>query len=108
MPQSLTDLEQLVLLAVLQADDEAYGSALQDLIAERTGRSVTLGSLYNALVRLEERGLASSEMGEPSPVRGGKAKRLFRVTPEGFKALAEARRALERMWAGVLPPGEVR
>jgi DNA-binding PadR family transcriptional regulator len=101
MPDTLTDFEQLVLLAVLQAGQDAYGAALQDVIAERAGRSVTLGSLYNALVRLEERGLASSGRGEPSPVRGGKAKRLFRVTPEGREALAEARRAYERMWEGL-------
>lgn len=108
MSDPLTDLEQLALLAVLQAGEDAYGAALQDVIAERAGRSVTLGSLYNALVRLEERGLARSAMGDPSPVRGGKAKRLFRVTPEGVEALADARRALERMWAGVLPRGEAR
>lgn len=101
MPASLSDLEHLVLLAVLQVGDDAYGTAIADLLAERANRRVTVGTLYNTLVRLEEEGLAESEMGDPTPVRGGKAKRLYRVTEKGREALSEARAVMERMWEGL-------
>ena len=106
MADTLTELEQLVLLAVLHIGEDAYGGAVQDLLAARADRQVTLGSLYNTLGRLEERGLAESELGDPTPVRGGKAKRLYRVTEEGREALADARAVWERMWAGLPAAGE--
>lgn len=104
MPASLSDLEHLVLLGVLQVGDDAYGAAIADLLAERADRRVSVGTLYNTLVRLEEEGLVASELGDPTPVRGGKAKRLYRVTEEGMEALAEARAVMERMWEGVPVP----
>ena len=105
MPASLSELEHLVLLAVLQVEDDAYGAAIADVLAERANRRVTVGTLYNTLVRLEERGLTGSKMGDPTPVRGGKGKRLYRVTEAGHEALTEARAVMERMWEG-LPAAE--
>lgn len=104
MDGHLTDLEQLILLALLHAGPDAHGAQVQEVLEERAGRSVTIGSLYNTLMRMEEQGLVQSELGEPTPERGGKAKRLFQVTSEGRAALAEARRVYERMWTG-LPEG---
>jgi DNA-binding PadR family transcriptional regulator len=97
----LTDLEQLMLLAVLRLGDDAYGSAIQTDLEDVAHRSVSLGSIHVTLARLEERGLARSEMGEPLAVRGGKARRIYAVTSEGRAALEAAREALGRMWAGV-------
>lgn len=102
MDSTLTDLEQLILLALLHAGPDAHGAAVQRVLAERAGRSVTIGSLYNALMRMAERGLVESSLGEPTAERGGKAKRLYAVTARGRAALTEARRVYERMWTG--PP----
>ena len=103
MPHSSlpTDLEQLVLLAVLHAEDEAYGAAIQEQLAERANRNLTLGTLYVTLARMEGKGFVESALGDPTSVRGGKAKRLYRVTAEGERALAEARQTQERMWEGI-------
>lgn len=97
----LTDLEQLLLLAVLQAGDDAHAGAVQEVLEERGERKATLGSLYVTLSRLEERGMVASSMGEPTAARGGKAKRLYQVTRDGMIALRRSRRILDRMWEGV-------
>jgi PadR family transcriptional regulator PadR len=97
----LTDLEQLMLLSVLRLGERAYGSAIQVDLEDAAQRSVSLGSIHMTLARLEERGLARSEKGEPLAFRGGKARRIYSVTAEGRRALERSRAALGRMWAGV-------
>lgn len=105
MPSSdlptLGDLEELVLLAVLRLGSGAYGAALRRELKERAGRRVSVSSVYVTLVRLEEKGLVASEFGEPTAVRGGKAKRLFELTPAGARALEANRSVRERMWRGL-------
>jgi DNA-binding PadR family transcriptional regulator len=97
----LGQFEEMALLAVLRLDEDAYGAAIQREIAERTGRRRTISAIYVTLVRLQDKGLVESTLADPTPVRGGKAKRLFRVTPEGEAALEASRRAMERLWQGV-------
>lgn len=97
----LTDLEQLLLLAVLRTGDEAYGAAIQTDIEETAARHVSLGSIHVTLSRLEERGLTRSEKGAPKGVRGGKARRLYEVTPRGRAVLEWSREVMGRMWDGV-------
>lgn len=101
----LTDLEQLLLLAVLRLGGEAYGAAIQEDLQSNADRRVSLGSIHMTLGRLEERGLVSSAKGEPQRVRGGKARRIYQVRPEGRVSLEWARELLGRMWDGV-PRGE--
>ena len=101
MTLRLTDLEQLLLLAALRKGDLAYGANLQADIEEAAGRRVSLGSIHLTMSRMEERGMVASELGRPSGARGGKAKRLYQVTPRGRAALRHAREVYERMWAGV-------
>jgi PadR family transcriptional regulator PadR len=96
----LAELEQVVMLAVAHLGDGAYGVAVRNEIRERTGRSVSLGSVYSTLYRLEEKGYLRSERGEPTPERGGRAKRLFRVERTGAVALSATRQMLDRMWEG--------
>jgi DNA-binding PadR family transcriptional regulator len=97
----LTDFELMILLAVLRADDQAYGVVIAREI-ERTGRrAVLLPAVYAALDRLERNGLVASTVGDPTPSRGGRAKRYFRVTTRGLKAIKETRRALVALWTGV-------
>jgi DNA-binding PadR family transcriptional regulator len=99
--QRLTDLEQLLLLSIARAGDDAHASVIRQILEERGERPVSLGSIYVTMTRLEERGMVVSSMGEPTARRGGKAKRLYAVTPEGMRALRHCRQVLDRMWAGL-------
>lgn len=101
--ESLGEFEQLVLLAVIQLGDDAYGMTIRRQIEERAGRSVAIGALYTALERLERKGYVSSALSDPTPQRGGRAKRLFHLRPAGRTALKRSRDTLARMWAGVAP-----
>ncbi len=102
MPRDyLTDFELMLLLAVLRIGDEAYGVPIAREIEAFGERTVMLGAVYAGLERLEANGLVSSTVGSPTPERGGRAKRYFRVTPGGLKAVQRARRAFTRLWSGV-------
>jgi hypothetical protein len=83
------------------ARGDAYGLSIREHIEARAGRPVSAGALYTALDRLEKRGLVSSRLGEPTPQRGGKRKRLYTVQPAGARALEEAYETLQRMAAGL-------
>jgi DNA-binding PadR family transcriptional regulator len=93
----LGELEQLVLLAVLRQGESGYAVSIRDEIAERTGIGLGRGSVYVTLDRLDRKGYVRSKLGEPSPERGGKARRCFAATPTGRRALATAERALANM-----------
>jgi len=95
----LGDLEQIVMLATLRLGGDGYGVTIQDAIRRATGRDLTIGTIHKTLVRLEAKGMIASRMGEPEPVRGGRAKRLYTVTPSGLKALRATLNALRRMAA---------
>ena len=98
---NLGEFEQLILLAILRLGDGAYGVTIRTEISERAGRSVAPGALYTALDRLEDKGLVKSRVGEPTPQRGGRAKRFFTVTASGAKALARAQHAFQRLLEGL-------
>jgi PadR family transcriptional regulator, regulatory protein PadR len=100
-PSLLTDFELMILLAVLRAGDEAYGVIIANEIETTAKRSVMLGAVYAALERLERNGLIASRLGEPTATRGGRAKRFFRVTPQGLRAIKDTRRALVALWTDV-------
>jgi DNA-binding PadR family transcriptional regulator len=99
--ETLGEFEQLVLLAIVRLDADAYGSTIRLEIEERTGRSIAIGALYTALDRLERKGYVGTRMSDPTPQRGGRAKRYFEVRGSGLAALERSREALTRMWAGV-------
>jgi DNA-binding PadR family transcriptional regulator len=99
--ESLGQLEQLTMLAVARLGDDACGGEIQKMLEETTGRSSTLATIYVTLVRLEKKGYLLSRREGPTPVRGGKAKRYFRLTAKGIEALKESRAALEKMWRPV-------
>jgi DNA-binding PadR family transcriptional regulator len=86
--QGLGDLERLALLAVLRLGDEAYAVSVRREIAEHTGRQASRGAVFVTLDRLERKGYLRSHMSEPTPERGGKAKRMFQVEAAGIEALA--------------------
>jgi DNA-binding PadR family transcriptional regulator len=97
----LGTLELAVLLAVARLRDEAYGLAVRRDLAARIGRDYSVGALYTTLQRLEDKGLLTSHLGEPLPVRGGRSRRHFTVSGAGARALREAERHAASIWAGV-------
>jgi DNA-binding PadR family transcriptional regulator len=94
----LGEFELMILLAVIHLREEAYGVPISRELETHRGRSVSIGSVYAALERLESKGLVSSTLGDPTPERGGKAKRYFRVTLAGLRQVHETRRVLSRLW----------
>jgi len=101
MSHPLGEFEQLVLLALLRLGDEAYGVPVREEIARRTGRPVSLGSVYTTLNRLEAKRLVCSRLGDPTPERGGRRKKHYLLLPAGERALAASLAALRRMTAGL-------
>ncbi len=98
---NLGEFEQLVLLAILRLGDDAYGVTIRAELADRARRDIAPGALYTALERLEVKGLITSRMGDPTPQRGGRAKRYVTVTAAGRKALTRAVQTYERMLDGL-------
>jgi len=97
----LGELEHVVLLAVLQAGDDAYGVSVRDEIRRRVRRDLTLGTVYKTLTRLEAKGFVTARQGEPTAERGGRAKRYYSVTAAGRRAVRGTLVALRRMAAGL-------
>jgi DNA-binding PadR family transcriptional regulator len=98
---NLGEFEQLILLAILRLGDEAYGVTIRAELADRAGRVVAPGAMYTALERLEAKGLVATRMGDPTPQRGGRAKRYVTVTAAGVKALRRSVQAYERLLDGL-------
>ena len=94
----LGEFELMLLLAVIHLGDDAYGVPISRELEANRGRTVSVGSVYAALERLEAKGLVSSSLGDPTPERGGKAKRYFRITKEGLRQVQETRRVLTKLW----------
>ena len=99
--QLLGSLEQIVLIALVRLGDNAYGMTVRREIEERTGRDLSIGAVYATLERLETKGYVKSFMGDPTPERGGRAKRLFRIDAEGERALRATQQAIRSMTAGL-------
>jgi PadR family transcriptional regulator, regulatory protein PadR len=94
----LGEFELLVLLTLVHLGDNAYGVPISRELEKYRGRGVSVGSVYAALDRLEKKNLVTSSLGDPTPERGGRAKRFFQVTNEGMRELDETRRVLTKLW----------
>jgi len=101
VPRPLRDFEQLLLAALAHLGPDAYGGSIRRLIEARTGRLVSPGAIYTACSRLERRGLIGSALGVPTPERGGKRKRHYRLRTAGLAALRGARAAQAGMLRGL-------
>ena len=97
----LRDFELMILLAVLRLGDKAYGVPIARELKVHGRREVSLANVYATLERLQEKGYVSSELADPTPQRGGRAKRYFNVTAQGLKKVRETQRLLVRLWRGV-------
>ncbi len=103
MPKSefLGEFEQVVLLVVARLEGGAYGMAIRQEIDKRTRQDVAIGSVYSALDRMEKKGLVASEVGDPTPERGGRAKRYYRLRRPGVLALTRSRDTHAKLWEGL-------
>jgi DNA-binding PadR family transcriptional regulator len=97
----LTDFELMILLATMRVGDAAYGVSIAREIETTAGRQLALPVVYAALDRLEQQGLVSSSLGEPTAARGGRAKRFFHVTRTGIRAVRETQQAFVALWRGL-------
>jgi DNA-binding PadR family transcriptional regulator len=97
----LGSLEHIILLALVRLDGNAHGMIVRREIEERTGRNISIGAVYATLERLEAKGYVSSFPGEPTPERGGRAKRLFRVEAAGKRALQISAQTFRRLTTGL-------
>lgn len=100
-PTSLGEFEQIVLLAILRLGENAYGVTIRAEIAACTSREPAPGALYTTLDRMEEKGLVQSWLGDPTPRRGGRAKRYFTVTKRGRIAVINAQRCYQSLLQGL-------
>ena len=98
------EFELVVLLALLHLGSNAYGMQIRREIEARTGRSVSIGAAYATLDRLQGKGYVRSSLGDPTPERGGRRKRFFRIEPAGEVALQRALDLIEQMREGLGQP----
>lgn len=97
----LGEFELIVMLALLRLSDQAYGVTVRREIEDRTGRDVSIGAVYATLDRLQAKGYVRSKLAEPTPERGGRSKRFFRVTAAGVAAVNCTRSAFQRLIEGL-------
>jgi len=97
----LGEFELMILLAVIHLGEEAYGVSISRELEKHRGRGVSVGSVYAALERMEANGLVTSNLGDPTPERGGKAKRYFRATKAGLLQVHDTRRVLTKLWQAI-------
>jgi len=100
-PTYLGEFELLVMLCVIRLGEGAYGVPISREIEQRTGRDVAFGTVYATLERLQKKGLVRSDLGDPTPERGGRAKRYFRVTSAGLRTVRETKQSLIGLWQGL-------
>ena len=97
----LGEFEYLMLTAAARLGNDAYGAAIRQEIEDATGMPCSIGALYTTLDRLEDKGLIKTWMGDPTPERGGRPKRMVRVTPKGVDAATSFYNAVRRVSRGV-------
>lgn len=99
----LGEFEEIVLLAVAVYSPEAYSVVIAEELEEQTGKTVTTGAVHAALQRLENKGMVKSEMGEATAERGGRRKRIFKVTVAGSRVLHEVKDVRDNLWSRIAP-----
>ncbi|MEM9895070.1 MAG: PadR family transcriptional regulator [Bacteroidota bacterium] len=99
--ENLGELEELVMLSVGILFDDAYGLAIQKEMKSRCNRSVTISSVHSVLTRLEEKGFLTARYDGATAARGGRRKRLFRLTAAGENAIAEVKEMRNNMWGAI-------
>ena len=102
MPESVGQFEQLILTAILSLRDKAYGVTIHQKAAQLAApKKIALGAVYVTLDRLEDKGMISSRLSDPTPERGGRSKRFYRLEALGERALEESAETARRVWETV-------
>jgi DNA-binding PadR family transcriptional regulator len=104
MADVLGGFEQAVMLAIVRLREQAYGRAILREVQERLERQIAAGAVHATLERLEDKGLIASRLGSGTPVRGGRARRFYRLLPAGVRALNDARAVVDTLWHGLKWP----
>jgi PadR family transcriptional regulator, regulatory protein PadR len=99
----LGEFEEVVLLSVAVHSPQAYSVVIAEELEHQTGKVVTTGAVHAALQRLENKGMVSSHMGEATTERGGRRKRIFKVTVAGSRVLHEVKEVRDNLWSRVVP-----
>lgn len=97
--KSLTRKEEMVMLAVLALEKDAYLVAITDYLSKLSGKEIGITSIHLPLSRLEKRGWITAAMGEATAVRGGRRKKIYSITSEGYSVLEDHKRISDRLWA---------
>ena len=103
--ERLGEFEEFTLLAVRALGDNTYAVPIQQYVEKVTGRVISIGSIYAALARLDEKGFVRSTMSEAVAQRGGKSKRVYTVTPSGLRTAQDLHRMRERIWNAIAEGG---
>ena len=103
--ERLGEFEEFTFLAVRALGGNTYAVPIQQYVEKVTGRPISLGSIYAALARLEQKGFLRSTMSEAVAQRGGKSKRVYAVTPSGLRTARELHRVRERIWSAIAEGG---
>jgi PadR family transcriptional regulator, regulatory protein PadR len=103
--ERLGEFEEFTLLAVHALGDDTYAVPVQQYVEKVTARPISLGSIYAALARLEQKGFLRSTMSEAVAQRGGKSKRLYTVTPSGLRTARDLHRVRQRIWNAIAEGG---
>jgi DNA-binding PadR family transcriptional regulator len=104
MADTLGVFEQAVMLAIVRLGDDAYGRAILNAVRLRLNRDIAAGAVHATLNRLEKKGMLASRLEPGTPVRGGRARRFYRLQPKGVRALNEAWIAVDTLWRGLTRP----
>ena len=104
MAETLGIFEQAVLLATVRLREDAYGRGILREVQERLERDVAAGAIHATLERLEGKGMIRSRLGLGTPIRDGRARRFYRLSPSGVTALNDARAAADKLWRGIRGP----
>jgi PadR family transcriptional regulator PadR len=104
MADTLGAFEQAVLLAIVRLREDAYGRAILKEVQARLERDVAAGAVHATLERLEQKSLVASRLGPGTAIRGGRARRFYRLQPPGLRALNDARAAVDSLWHGLKWP----
>ena len=97
----LSRAEEIILLAVIKLEGDAYGVAIRKRLIKETGLEWSFGSIYTPLDKLTRKGFVTKSFGDPLPERGGRRKCLYRITPTGLAALKEIHHVNKSVWAGI-------
>lgn len=103
--ERLGEFEEFTLLAVRALGDDTYAVPVQQYVEKVTGRPVSIGAIYAALARLEQKGFLRSTMSEAVAQRGGKSKRIYSVTSSGLRTARDLHRVRERIWNAITEEG---